>query len=153
MLLLGFQRVQPPKLEDATKRSQKSIATKPSDQTTAEKSVKKLAALTVSDVAPFTLEPGLQSLCDKAAKEEERNENLKNVHLVVLGHVDAGKSTLMGRMLYETGMVGDREVSKAQKEAKALGKGSFAWAWMLDERPEERKRGVTVDVAMARCVL
>eukprot|EP00889_Picochlorum_renovo_P006597 jgi/Picre1/33627/NNA_001107.t1 len=72
------------------------------------------------------------------------------LNLVVLGHVDAGKSTLMGRMLYETGVVGDREIAKAQKDAKAIGKGSFAWAWMLDERSEERNRGVTVDVAMAR---
>lgn len=59
----------------------------------------------------------------------------------------------MGRMLFETGVVGEREVMKAKKEAQAIGKGSFAWAWMLDERPEERHRGVTVDVAMARYLI
>lgn len=110
-----------------------------------------LEKLTLSEpIVPFKLDPGLRSLCDKAAKDEENKLSLKAIHLVVLGHVDAGKSTLMGRMLFETGVVSEREVMKAKKEAHAIGKGSFAWAWMLDERPEERYRGVTVDVAMAR---
>lgn len=98
----------------------------------------------------FQLDPGLKALCEKADASDSSLNGRQTLNLVVLGHVDAGKSTLMGRMLYETGVVGDREISKAQKEAKAIGKGSFAWAWMLDERPEERTRGVTVDVAMAR---
>lgn len=105
--------------------------------------------LAVSKSDDFCNDPTLRSLCDKAAAEESALGGKAMLNLVVLGHVDAGKSTLMGRMLYETGVVGDREITKAQKEAKAIGKGSFAWAWMLDERPEERNRGVTVDVAMA----
>ena len=56
----------------------------------------------------------------------------------------------MGRMLYDLGHIEEKAVHKAKREATAAGKGSFAWAWMLDERPEERARGVTVDVAVAR---
>ncbi|GIL62839.1 hypothetical protein Vafri_17011 [Volvox africanus] len=73
-----------------------------------------------------------------------------SLHLVVLGHVDAGKSSLMGRLLHELGVVSARDAHKYQRDAAAAGKGSFAWAWVLDERPEERERGVTVDVAMTR---
>ena len=62
----------------------------------------------------------------------------------MLGHVDAGKSTLMGRLLHATGAVSQRQAHKNEKESAAAGKGSFSWAWALDERPEERERGVTV---------
>ncbi|PNW73614.1 hypothetical protein CHLRE_13g565750v5 [Chlamydomonas reinhardtii] len=72
------------------------------------------------------------------------------LHLVVLGHVDAGKSSLMGRLLHDLGLVSAKEAHKFQRDAAAAGKGSFAWAWVLDERPEERERGVTMDVAMTR---
>lgn len=69
------------------------------------------------------------------------------LHLVVLGHVDAGKSTLMGQLLHQLGKVDARTAHRHQKEASAAGKGSFALAWVLDQRPEERARGVTVDIA------
>ena len=45
--------------------------------------------------------------------------------------------------------VSQKAAHRAERDAKAAGKGSFAWAWLLDERPEERARGVTVDVAAA----
>jgi len=69
------------------------------------------------------------------------------LHLVVIGHVDAGKSTLMGRVLHLVGTVSDKQVHRNTRDAAAAGKASFNWAWALDERPEERARGVTVDVA------
>ncbi|KAK3254812.1 hypothetical protein CYMTET_35983 [Cymbomonas tetramitiformis] len=72
-----------------------------------------------------------------------------SIHLVVVGHVDAGKSTLMGRLLHALGKVDQKAAHKNAKEAQAVGKPSFAWAFALDERPEERERGVTVDVALA----
>ena len=76
-----------------------------------------------------------------------------DVHVVILGHVDAGKSTLSGRLLYALKAVDDRAVHKNAHDAKASGKSSFAWAWMMDSRPEERERGVTIDVSVKRCVL
>lgn len=65
---------------------------------------------------------------------------------VVIGHVDAGKSTLMGRMLYDFGIVDARTVNKLVKEAEKAGKGSFALAWIMDQTSEERSHGVTVDI-------
>lgn len=65
---------------------------------------------------------------------------------VVIGHVDAGKSTLMGRILYDTGTVDGKTVNKLVREAEKSGKGSFALAWLLDQTTEERSRGVTIDI-------
>jgi elongation factor 1 alpha-like protein len=117
------------------------------EQMKTAKATEKLATLSVK---AFTIDPQLKRLCDQAAEDERSAGKKTSLSLVVLGHVDAGKSTTLGRLLYETGVVSDREVAKAQKDAKDIGKASFAWAWMLDERPEERTRGVTVDVALAR---
>ncbi|KAL6450476.1 HBS1 Elongation factor 1 alpha-like protein [Candida maltosa Xu316] len=65
---------------------------------------------------------------------------------VVIGHVDAGKSTLMGRLLYDFGIVDAKTVNKLVKEAEKAGKGSFALAWIMDQTEEERSHGVTVDI-------
>ena len=70
--------------------------------------------------------------------------------VVTLGHVDAGKSTLLGHLLFSTGVVSARTMARLAREARAAGKGSFAWAWALDEDEVERERGVTVDVACNR---
>ena len=66
---------------------------------------------------------------------------------VVLGHVDAGKSTLAGRLLLALRHVSSRLLAKHRRDAAALGKSSFALAWFTDEDEGERERGVTVDVA------
>lgn len=57
-----------------------------------------------------------------------------------LGHVDAGKSTLMGHLLYLLGNVNKRTMHKYEQESKKAGKASFAYAWVLDETGEERDR-------------
>lgn len=59
-----------------------------------------------------------------------------------MGHVDAGKSTLIGHLLFKTGDVDERIVQKYRHESAKLGKGSFAFAWIMDESEEERSRGV-----------
>ncbi|KAK9240548.1 hypothetical protein V1525DRAFT_395308 [Lipomyces kononenkoae] len=71
-----------------------------------------------------------------------------HVNFVVVGHVDAGKSTLMGRLLYDVGAIDERTIQKYKRDANNMGKGSFAFAWVLDQSKEERERGVTMDVAM-----
>ncbi|RCK65447.1 Elongation factor 1 alpha-like protein [Candida viswanathii] len=76
----------------------------------------------------------------KQAFEGERKS------FVVIGHVDAGKSTLMGRLLYDFGIVDAKTVNKLVKEAEKAGKGSFALAWVMDQTEEERSHGVTVDI-------
>lgn len=69
---------------------------------------------------------------------------------MVVGHVDAGKSTMMGRLLLDLNVVDQRTVDKLRKEAEKIGKTSFALAWVLDQRHEERSRGVTIDIATNR---
>jgi len=71
------------------------------------------------------------------------------LYLSVVGHVDAGKSTLVGHLLHDLGYVPDKLLEKHRKEAQQLGKASFAYAWVMDQRPEEREKGVTVDVGSA----
>ncbi|XP_064604526.1 HBS1-like protein isoform X1 [Liolophura sinensis] len=84
----------------------------------------------------------------KMMEEYRKRQGSKDlINLVVIGHVDAGKSTLMGHLLYQLGAVNKRTMHKYEQEAKKVGKGSFAYAWVLDETEEERSRGVTMDVA------
>ncbi|KAI2633384.1 hypothetical protein GGS21DRAFT_520491 [Xylaria nigripes] len=77
----------------------------------------------------------------------ENTKSKKSASFVVVGHVDAGKSTLMGRLLLDLGEVDQRTIQKYRKEAERIGKSSFALAWVLDQRSEERSRGVTIDIA------
>ncbi|CAI9618684.1 unnamed protein product [Staurois parvus] len=81
---------------------------------------------------------------------EKRQGGKQLLNLVVIGHVDAGKSTLMGHLLYLLGHVNKRTMHKYEQESKKAGKASFAYAWVLDETGEERQRGVTMDVGMTK---
>ncbi|KAL7811428.1 hypothetical protein V8C44DRAFT_330409 [Trichoderma aethiopicum] len=80
-------------------------------------------------------------------KEFEQSASKKHASFVVVGHVDAGKSTLMGRLLLELKLVQERTVDKYRRQAEKMGKTSFALAWVFDQRSEERDRGVTIDIA------
>ncbi|XP_037304715.2 HBS1-like protein isoform X2 [Pungitius pungitius] len=84
------------------------------------------------------------------AELEKRQGGKPLLNLVVIGHVDAGKSTLMGHLLYLLGHVNKRTMHKYEQESKKAGKASFAYAWVLDETGEERDRGVTMDVGMTK---
>ncbi len=80
----------------------------------------------------------------------ERLEGRDLLNLVVVGHVDAGKSTLMGHLLVKLKVVDDRTMHRNRNEAARLGKESFSFAFVLDESEEERQRGVTMDIAQAQ---
>lgn len=80
----------------------------------------------------------------------ERGSEKEHLYIVVIGHVDAGKSTLMGRLLCELGEVSQRTLHKYEQESKKIGKQSFMYAWVLDETGEERVRGITMDVGRAQ---
>jgi len=71
-----------------------------------------------------------------------------HVNLVVIGHVDAGKSTTTGHLIYKCGGIDKRTIEKFEKEAAELGKGSFKYAWVLDNLKAERERGITIDIAL-----
>ncbi|XP_078255874.1 HBS1-like protein isoform X3 [Rhinoraja longicauda] len=87
---------------------------------------------------------------DVKVELEKRQGGKQLLNLVVIGHVDAGKSTLMGHVLYLLGNVNKRVMHKYEQESKKAGKASFAFAWVLDETGEERERGVTMDVGMTK---
>ncbi len=72
-----------------------------------------------------------------------------HLNLVVVGHVDHGKSTLFGRVLYEIGALDERRIEELKKIAAEFGKESFFWAYALDRLKEERKRGLTIQAGYA----
>lgn len=82
--------------------------------------------------------------------DKERGSEKPHIHLVVIGHVDAGKSTLMGHALFDLGIVPQRVMHKYEQESRKMGKQSFMYAWVLDETGEERERGITMDVGSTR---
>jgi len=71
-----------------------------------------------------------------------------HIALVVIGHVDCGKSTTTGHLIYQLGGIDKRTIQKYEKEAAEVGKGSFKYAWVLDKLKAERERGITIDIAL-----
>ncbi|XP_008466322.2 uncharacterized protein LOC103503765 isoform X4 [Cucumis melo] len=86
---------------------------------------------------------------DKWMLPDKAVDTLTQLNLAIVGHVDSGKSTLSGRLLHLLGRVSQKEMHKYEKDAKSIGKGSFAYAWALDESAEERERGITMTVGVA----
>jgi len=75
-------------------------------------------------------------------KEKDR------INLVVIGHVDSGKSTSTGHLIYKCGGIDQRTIEKFEKESAESGKGTFKYAWVLDKLKAERERGITIDIAL-----
>lgn len=73
------------------------------------------------------------------------NTNKDHISLVMVGTVDAGKSTTVGHLLFDLGGISEREIAKLKAEADALGKGSFLFAFFTDNNKEERARGITIN--------
>jgi len=71
-----------------------------------------------------------------------------HINIVVIGHVDSGKSTTTGHLIYQCGGIDKRTIEKFEKEAQEMGKGSFKYAWVLDKLKAERERGITIDIAL-----
>jgi len=71
-----------------------------------------------------------------------------HINIVVIGHVDSGKSTTTGHLIYKCGGIDPRTIEKYEKEAAEMGKGSFKYAWVLDRLKAERERGITIDIAL-----
>jgi elongation factor 1-alpha len=71
-----------------------------------------------------------------------------HISMVVIGHVDAGKSTATGHLIYKCGGIDKRTIEKFEKEAADMGKASFKYAWVLDKLKAERERGITIDIAL-----
>ncbi len=70
-----------------------------------------------------------------------------HINLVFIGHVDHGKSTTVGRLLFDTGNVSEQVLRKLKEKASQLGKAGFEFAYVMDNLKEEQERGVTIDLA------
>ncbi|MFH1786344.1 MAG: translation elongation factor EF-1 subunit alpha [archaeon] len=76
--------------------------------------------------------------------------NKPHMNLVFIGHVDHGKSTTVGRILFEKGVISEQVIKKYEDEAAKSGKATFKFAWVMDAMKEERERGLTIDIAHRR---
>ncbi|KAF7591812.1 Hsp70 suppressor, GTPase facilitates ribosomal subunit dissociation [Aspergillus hancockii] len=124
----GFKSKQPAAKSAGDKKKQADLAGSMNDLSVAEKVTVKSKNLDV-------------------LSEYQRSKRKNAMNFAVIGHVDAGKSTLMGRLLADLKAVDQRTLDKYRREAEKIGKGSFALAWVLDQGSEERARGVTIDIA------
>jgi len=78
----------------------------------------------------------------------DRGKEKDRINLVVIGHVDSGKSTSTGHLIYKCGGIDERTIEKFEKAAQEMGKESFKYAWVLDKLKAERERGITIDIAL-----
>jgi len=70
------------------------------------------------------------------------------INIVVIGHVDSGKSTSTGHLIFKCGGIDPRTIERFEKESAEAGKGTFKYAWVLDKLKAERDRGITIDIAL-----
>ncbi|KAH9850047.1 hypothetical protein C2E23DRAFT_905383 [Lenzites betulinus] len=140
----------------------KTAGTPPVRKDTANQSELDIAGLNLNDETPAEYIPeepakppaAIEKLIveAKAALAAQEQAEKRSLSLVVIGHVDAGKSTLMGRLLYELGRVDEKSRIANERGSSKMGKSSFSWAWELDGTQEERERGITMDIALQTLV-
>jgi len=70
-----------------------------------------------------------------------------HLNLIIIGHIDHGKSTSIGHLFYDAGAVSEKTIQQYEEEGKRMGKETFKYAWVLDRLKEERERGITIDLA------
>ena len=92
---------------------------------------------------------GLAHDMAKLSTDQAGGEKRENVNLVMVGHVDAGKSTICGHLLYLSGQLDQRTMDKFIRESEALGRSSWKFAWAMDLTEEERAKGKTQEVGQA----
>ncbi|SMN21062.1 similar to Saccharomyces cerevisiae YDR172W SUP35 Translation termination factor eRF3, has a role in mRNA deadenylation and decay [Maudiozyma saulgeensis] len=146
-----------PKPTEAPKTDAVESETKP-EVTKTEESLPDVKALKISDEAP-TPAPKKEDGVDALIKEQEDEVDAEVVNdmfggkdhmsIIFMGHVDAGKSTMGGNLLYLTGSVDKRTVEKYEREAKDAGRQGWYLSWVMDTNKEERNDGKTIEVGRA----
>jgi elongation factor 1-alpha len=81
---------------------------------------------------------------------DSKSKDKAHLSVVVIGHVDAGKSTTTGHLIYKCGAIDDRQMAKYEEIAKQMNRGSFTFAFIMDQTKEERERGITMDIALKK---
>jgi peptide chain release factor subunit 3 len=134
------------KKEEVKKEEVKKEVVQPKKQTESNVSdiTKKVEELVVDDKSDMVLETD-----SKEGAMIEIDHTRKPVTIVFIGHVDAGKSTIAGGIMYRTGQIDERTIEKFQREAKANNRESWFIAYIMDVNEEERERGKTVEVGKA----
>ena len=74
------------------------------------------------------------------------------MNVVFVGHVDHGKSTCVGQLMFLTGVISEQELKKLKEEAQKHGKVGFEFAYIMDNIKEERERGVTIDLSYQKLI-
>ena len=83
---------------------------------------------------------------DYLGEQKVTDQDTNNLNLVIIGHVDSGKSTMTGHLLYKLGLVNNTEMRRNEKLTEVHNKAGFEFAYVMDETDEERERGVTIEV-------
>ncbi|KAG7888378.1 hypothetical protein KL936_003590 [Ogataea polymorpha] len=131
----------------APKKAAANFAKPGPDDRKVENLTEKVAKIKIKEPKPVASKP--KQKIDIDAELAKKNSK-PNLSFVVIGHVDSGKSTLIGRLLYDLGIVDSKTLHKLTKESEAMGKSSFSLAWIMDQTQEERSRGVTVDICQTQ---
>ncbi len=133
----------------AAKAIEKTEKINPSSGKTSPSPSSGKASPTPAEAKPAARETDVVAKEQAADVDEEVLEEIygkEHVNLIFIGHVDAGKSTLGGSILYATGMVDERTMDKYKREAKEAGRETWYLSWALDLTKEERSKGKTVEV-------
>lgn len=153
----AVERKEPPTAEEGAKITAARAVEKtekPSDKAAASADSAPAPSSGKSSPAPGDSKPGAREVdavikdqaADVDAETLEEIYGKEHVNLIFIGHVDAGKSTLGGSILYATGMVDERTMDKYKREAKEAGRETWYLSWALDLTKEERAKGKTVEV-------
>ncbi|XP_022103352.1 eukaryotic peptide chain release factor GTP-binding subunit ERF3A-like [Acanthaster planci] len=138
----------PPDLDGREENEEEEINSSPSSE---EESGARAAATTVADTATKSSMATSSKKTKKTQDTEikERKVQMEHVNVIFIGHVDAGKSTIGGHIMYLTGQVDKRTLEKYEREAKEKNRESWYLSWALDTNLEEREKGKTVEVGRA----
>ncbi|WOL20191.1 eukaryotic peptide chain release factor GTP-binding subunit [Canna indica] len=109
-----------------------------------------------SNLQSMQLEPRVKEkelaaneVVEELVELDEETDKKRHLNVVFIGHVDAGKSTIGGQILFLSGQVDDRTIQKYEKEAKDKSRESWYMAYIMDTNEEERTKGITVEVGRA----
>ncbi|KAG2177193.1 hypothetical protein INT43_007850, partial [Umbelopsis isabellina] len=130
---------------EVPKVAEKKADSKPNSRPTTPKPTKNASDAATTDEKP-DVDGDLETVDDEVLEDLYGKEH---VNVVFMGHVDAGKSTMGGNILFLTGMVDKRTMEKYEKEAKEAGRESWYLSWALDTNTEERAKGKTVECGRA----
>ena len=152
---LPVTKKEPGSAEDGAKAAAVKAIEKTEKSTTSSASGTASPTPSSGKSSPVPAETRTTREADTVAKEQamdvddeilEEVYGKEHVNLIFIGHVDAGKSTLGGSILYATGMVDERTMDKYKREAKEAGRETWYLSWALDLTKEERAKGKTVEV-------